>query len=157
MAPPTSGLRHIQKVEENPKEGIQNDLGVEVVAPPKAAKSKEIAKTFTAERARNLALLSGLFGDKNVWGGREDFVGEGAEASESSEYDEDGDIARGQTRQRRENVSVDLPTPVNVAETTRSPSISSYDQPEEPASIPEQRTEVKRLKDLFAPAAEPGT
>lgn len=157
IAPPTSGLRHIENVNENQKKGIQNTLGVEVVAPPKATKSKETEKAFTAERARNLALLSGLFGDKDVWEGREDNVGEDAEASDSGEYDEDGDIACGPTREGRGTVSADLPTPVNVAETTFSPSISSYDQPEESASIPERKTEVKRLKDLFAPTAEPGT
>ena len=157
MAPPTSELSHIQKADERMKEGTQNALGVEPVALPKAAKSKEIEKAFTAERARNLALLSRLFGDKDVWEGHEDDVGGEAEASEPGEYDEDGDIALGPTRQGPETVSVDLLTPVNVGETSSSPSISSYDQPEESASIPEQQTEVKRLKDLFAPAAEPGT
>jgi len=159
MAPPTPGLRHTQKANETPKKNAQVDLEVAIVATPEAAKSQGIEKAFAAERARNLALLSGLFGDKDIWEGREDSVGEETEAHESGEYDEDDDIALGPTRQGRETMPVDPLTPPNVAEATppRSPSRSSYDQPEDSASIPEQRTEVKRLKDLFVPAAEPGT
>jgi len=164
MPPPTSGLRQIQKADEKLNKITESDLGVEVVATPKAAKSKEIERVFAAERARNLALLSGLFGNKDVWEGHEDSDGVEDEANESGEYDEGDDIAFGPTRQGGETMSAEPSTPVNVAETTPppcSPSISLSDRPEEsapiPKPIPKQHTEVKLLKGLFAPVAEPGT
>lgn len=143
---PTSGQASADK---KLKKKTQND---EAVATPEAAKSKEIEKTFAAERARNLALLSGIFGDEDVLEGREDSVREEAGANESAE------IALGPTRQRQGTMSTDFPMPVNDVETTppRSPPVSSNDQPGESISILEQQTEAERLKDLFAPAGEPG-
>jgi hypothetical protein len=151
--PPTSGIGQVQKADDKLNEITEDELEVEVITTPKAAKSKEI-KEFAAERAHHLALLPALFGDKDVWEGREDSDGVEGEANESGEYDEGDDIALGPTQQGRET------TPVNVAEATPPPCfplIGPGDRPEESALIPEQQTEVKRLKDLFAPAVEPGT
>jgi hypothetical protein len=157
MPSPTFEPKDIQKVDEKSKKTTQINLTAEIVATPKAAQSNEIEKAFAAERARNLALLSGLFGDKDVWEGHENNVGEGAEANEPSEYDED----LGPTQQGRGIMLAEppIPTPVKVAEVTPScsPSINSDGQLEESASIPTQQAEVKRLKDLFAPTTEPGT
>jgi hypothetical protein len=153
VAPPTLGL---QKANEKPKKETPNDLGAEVFATPKSLKSQETEKVFAAERARNLALLSGLFGNKDVWEGREDSAGDKVE---SGEYDEEGDIALGPTRQGREPMPAETSAPVIAEERIlppHSPLVSSNDQPDESASISEAQTEVKRLKDLFAPAAEPG-
>jgi len=152
VAPPTLGL---QKANEKPKKETPNDLGAEVFATPKSLKSQETEKVFAAERARNLALLSGLFGNKDVWEGREDSAGDKVE---SGEYDEEGDIALGPTRQGREPMPAETSAPVIAEERIlppHSPLVSSNDQPDESASISEAQTEVKRLKDLFAPAAEP--
>ena len=160
MPPPMSGLGQTQKADEKPNEITENDLEVELVASPKVAKSKEIKKLFAAERAYNLALLSELFGDKAVWEGREDSDGVEGEANESGEYDEGDNIALGPTRQGLETMPAEPPMPVNITEATPPPwppLISPGDQPGESALIPEQQTEVKRLKDLFTPAVEPGT
>lgn len=149
--PPTLGLGQIRKADDKPNEVTESELEVEIVATPK---SEEIEKTFVAERARNLALLSGLFGDKDVWEGREDSGGVEGGVSESGEYEESDDIALGLSRQGQEIM------PENVADTvspSSPPSISSGNSPEKSAPSPEQQTEVKRLKDLFAPAVEPGT
>jgi hypothetical protein len=160
MPLPTSGFRKTQKADERSNEITENDLEVKVAAIPRATKSKEIEKEFAAERARNLALLSGLFGNKDVWEGREESDGVEDEANESGEYDEGDDIVLGPTRQGRETMRAEPSTPVNVAEATPppcSPLNESGDRPEASAPIPEQQTEVKRLKDLFAPAVESGT
>ena len=154
--PQTSGLGPIQKADDKPNEITENDVEVEVIATPKVAKSKEV-KVFAAERARHLALLPGLFSDQDIWEGREDSDGVEGESNESGEYEEDDDIA---PRQGRGTMPVEPPIPVNIAEATPppcSPLISPGDRPEESAPVLEQQTEVKQLKDLFAPAVEPGT
>lgn len=158
--PPKIGLRQIQRADNEPNGITENDLEMEIVATPKVAKSKEIEKTFTAERARNLALLSGLFGDKDVWEGREDSGGIEDGASESGEYEESDNIALGLSRQGQEIMPAEPSIPGNVADTVPPPSsplISPGNSPEESAPSPKQQTEVKRLKDLFAPTMEPGT
>ena len=160
MPPPTSRPRQIQKADDKQDDITENDLEVGVDATPKPAKSKEIEKMVAAERTRNLALLSGLFGDEDVWEGREDGCGVEVEASESGEYDESGDIALCPTRQGQETIPAESSVPVNVAGGIPPPSpplVSPSDSPEEPAISPERQTAVKRLKDLFAPAVEPGT
>ena len=157
MHPPTLGPGQIQKAGDKPNDISENDLEVGVDATPKPAKSKEIEKMFAAERTHNLALLSGLFGDKDVWEGREDGGGVEVEACESSEYDESGDIALDPTRQGQETIPAE---PVNIAGAIPPPFpplVSPGDCPEEPAPSLERQTEVKRLKDLFAPTVKPGT
>ena len=160
MPPPTLGLGQIKKADDKPIDITENALEAGVDATPKAAKSQEIEQVFAAERARNLALLSGLFGDKDVWEAREDSDGVEVEASESGEYDESGDIALGPTRHGQETMPAEPPVPVNIDDAIPPPSptlISPGDCPEESAPSPERQTEVKRLKDLFAPTVEPGT